>query len=165
MAGGTGSGGRRVAALVAILALAVVPAACGDDDEEEGGSEEAASAEEVTVTTSDTEDGYTWDVSPTPTAETTSITYENQSDEPHALIFARLGEGYTVDEAYELQGRKGSAITVAESNRKTSPGPGETTTVEVTEPIEPGEYVMLCPIAGKDRPHYQLGQLEEFEIE
>jgi hypothetical protein len=157
---------RRIVVALTTLALAVVPAACGGDDDEEGnGTEETASAGEVTVTTSDTEDGYTWDVAPTPTTETTSVTDENQSDEPHALIFARLGEGYTVDEAYELQGRKGSATVVAESDRQTSPGPGETTTVEVTEPIEPGEYVMLCPIAGAEGPHYKLGQLEEFTIE
>jgi plastocyanin len=165
MDGRDGLGRRALVALVAALALAIVPAACGDDDEDDSGSEEAASAETVTVTTSDTEDGYTWDVSPTPTADTQSVTFENESEEPHALIFARLGEGYTVDEAYELQGRKGSAITVAESDRQTSPGPGETTEIEVTEPIEPGEYAIICPIAGQDGPHYKLGQLEEFSIE
>ena len=37
------------------------------------------------------------------------MNFKNESKEPHALIFARLGEGYTVDEAVELEGKKGSA--------------------------------------------------------
>jgi hypothetical protein len=35
----------------------------------------------------------------------------------------------------------------------------------VTEPLDPGDYVLLCPLAGKDGPHYKLGQLDEFAIE
>jgi uncharacterized cupredoxin-like copper-binding protein len=151
---------RAVAGAVAALALGAGVAACGDEEETTAG-EETASAEEVTLTTGDTADGFAWDVEPTPTAETKTITYVNESKQPHALILARLGEGYTVDEAYKLEGEKGSATVVAESNRKTSPGPGETVTINVTKPIEPGSYAMLCPIPG----HYQQGQLEEFQIE
>jgi hypothetical protein len=160
MAGRDGLGRRALVALVAALALAIVPAACGDDDDE-GGTEETASAEEVTVTTSDTEDGYTWDVSATPTADTQSVTIENESEEPHELVLARINEGYTVDEAYELQGRKGSAELLAQTGAK----PGDSSTTEVRGSIEAGNYAMLCPIAGKDGPHYQRGQLEEFSIE
>jgi len=135
-------------------------AACGDDEETTSG-EETASAEEVTLTTGDTEGGFSWEVEPTPTADTKTITYTNDSKQPHALVFARINEGFTLEEAYELQGKKGSATTVAESDEKTSPGPGQTVTIDVTEPIEPGSYAMLCPIPG----HYQQGQLAEFEIE
>ena len=145
------------------LAGPVAVSGCGEDEEGETTTEETASVQEVTVTTGDTADGFTWEVSPTPTAETETITYANESKEAHALIFARLNEGYTVDEAYELQGRKGSATTVAESDEKTSPGPGQTVTIDVNEPIEPGNYILLCPIPGNP-PHYQQGQLEEFEI-
>ena len=150
---------RRIAVVLAALALSVSFVACGGDD---GDDEEAVSAETVTVTTSDTADGYEWDVSPTPTADTTSVEFVNDSNEFHALVFARLGEGYTIDEAYELQGEKGSAISVA---KDLEGPPGETATTEVNEPIEPGEYVLLCPIPGKDGPHYKLGQLAEFTIE
>jgi hypothetical protein len=123
----------------------------------------------------DAADGrYTWEVSPTPTAETTLVVFQNESKEPHELIFARLGEGYTVDEAYELQGEKGSATQVM---RTTSAAPGNRTAggqqagsptgeiADVTKPLTPGDYVMLCPIDGKDGPHYKLGQLAEFAIE
>ena len=65
------------------LALVFGVAACGDDDDSTtsaGGTEtttEAESAAEVTVTTGDTEGGYSWEVSPTPAADTTSIEYTN----------------------------------------------------------------------------------------
>ena len=73
----------------------------------------------------------------------------------------RINEGFTVDEAVELQGRKGSATTLAEQGA----GPGESKTVEITDPIEPGNYAMLCPIGSPEGFHYELGQLEEFTIE
>jgi hypothetical protein len=149
---------RFIGALAAVLTLALGAGACGDDDDEAT----EASAEEVTVTTSDTADGYTWDVSPTPTAETKSVTFQNDSKENHALLFGRLGEGFTVDEAYELEGRKGSATDVI---RATVVGPGQSKTADVIEPLDPGDYALLCPIAGKDGPHYKLGQLAEFSIE
>ena len=154
------NGKRSLVGALAALALGVGAAACGDDEETTAGAE-SASAEKVTLTTGDTADGFSWEVEPTPTAETKTITYVNQSELPHALLFARLGEGYTIDEAYKLQGRQGSATVVAQSDRQTSPGPGETVTIDVTKPLDPGNYAMLCPIPG----HYQQGQLEEFEIE
>jgi ABC-type glycerol-3-phosphate transport system substrate-binding protein len=152
---------RALAAIAGALTLTFVVSACGGgDDDTTATTTEAASAEQVTVTTGDTSDGYSWDVSAAPTGETQTIEFVNESKEAHGLILARLGEGFTVDEAYELQGRKGSAITVAEGGA----GPGETRTAKVKEAIEPGSYVLLCPISGKDGPHYKLGQLSEFEI-
>jgi hypothetical protein len=154
--------GKRWAIVLGVAAAGVVAlgaGACGGDDDEETTE---ASAEKVTVTTGDTADGYTWDVSPTPTAETNSVTLQNESKEEHGLIFARLGQGYTVDEAYELEGEKGSATEVI---RATGAGPGKSATADVTEPLDPGDYVLLCPLAGKDGPHYKLGQLDEFAIE
>jgi uncharacterized cupredoxin-like copper-binding protein len=152
-------GMRAVATTVTALALAGGVAACGSDDEDSGssdGSTEAASAEEVTVTTADIEDGYSWEVEPTPTTETKEVTFVNDSEEEHGLIFAKLNEGFTLEEAYELEGRKGSTVPYVEGGAK----PGTTETFEVENPVEPGTYVLLCPIPG----HYQLGQLEEGEI-
>lgn len=160
------SGNRRVATLAASLALGLGIVACGDDEEETtSAGEESASAEEVTLTTGDTADGYSWDLSATPTADTKTVKYVNESDEPHALVFARINEGYTLEEAYELQGRKGSAEVLIESGRKDSPGPGETSSFEITDPIEPGNYAMLCPIGTPKGQHYKQGQLAEFEIQ
>jgi hypothetical protein len=148
-----------VAGLAAAGVIALGVSACGGDDDEETTE---ASAEKVTVTTSDTADRYTWDVSPTPTAETKSVTLKNESEEEHGLIFARLSKGYTVDEAYKLEGEKGSATEVT---RATGAGPGKSATADVTEPLDPGDYFLLCPIVGKDGPHYKLGQLDQFAIE
>jgi uncharacterized cupredoxin-like copper-binding protein len=148
-----------IVAAAAALTVGVGVAGCGDDGDSNG--EETASAEKVMLTTDDAADGFAWEVEPTPTADTKTISYTNNSKQPHALIIARLGEGFTLEEAYKLQGKKGSATIVAETDRKTSPQPGETVTVDVTKPIEPGSYAMFCPIPG----HYQQGQLKEFEIE
>jgi len=167
---------ERPALLLSSLALGALGlVACGGDGDKE--TTEAASPGRVTVTTSDAADGrYTWDVSPTPTAETNLVVFKNESKEPHALIFAKLSEGYTVDEAVELEGRKGSATEVIGRtfvppvNHDAGGGPSvEIADVMkphgVKEPLTPGDYVMLCPLAGKDGPHYKLGQLAQFAIE
>ena len=155
-------GTRRTATIIASLALAAGIAACGDDEEDtDSGGEEAASAETVTVTTGDTADGYSWEVEPTPTAETTTIEYVNDGKEEHALIFARINEGYTLEEAYELQGEKGSAEVLVEGGAQ----PGKTATFKVNGEVEPGNYALLCPIGTPKGLHYKQGQLEEFEIQ
>ena len=150
---------KRGMAIAAMSALAIVAIGCGDDESEESGDAEAA-IEEVTLIADD-RDGYSFELSDTPTAETTSVVFDNQGEEEHFLVFARLNEGYTLDEAVELQGEKGSTVTYVEDGAK----PGESRTFEITKPLEPGEYVMLCPIPSKEGPHFELGQLEEFTIE
>jgi hypothetical protein len=150
-------------AFCALATTAVIGAAgCGDDDEES--SEESASAgpEEVTLVADDAGGEYTFELSETPTAETTSVVFDNQGEEGHFLVYARLNEGYTLEEAVNLEGEKGSADVLIEKGAR----PGETKTFEITKPIEPGNFVMLCPIPTKDgTPHFELGQLEEFSIE
>ncbi len=153
---------RRAGRLSAVLAsLAIGLAACGDDDSDEGTSAtsegSAASAEEVTLTAVE----YEFDLSATPTADTKTVTFQNDGKEPHVLIFARINEGFTLDEAFKLEGKKGSAEEIGEADA----GPGQTATVDIKEPLEPGQYAMLCPLPGKGgEPHYKLGQLAEFEI-
>ena len=151
--------GPRAAAVMLAAVLTLGVTACGDDDDSASSSDEAesASAEEVTVTAEE----YTFDLSATPTADTKSVTFDNQGKELHVMIFARLSEGFTVDEAVELEGKKGSATVVAQ----TEAPPGEIKTVPVKKSLEPGDYAMLCPIGGPDGPHYKLGQLQEFAIE
>lgn len=158
------SGGKRKFASLAIAgALAFGIAACGDDDDEgsegsEASTEEAASAEEVTVTATE----YDFELSATPTTDTQSVTFDNQGKEFHVMVFALLSEGVTLEEAVAAQGEKGTATMIAQAEA----APGKSTTVEIEEPIEPGgPYVMLCPIEGKDGAHYELGQLEEFDVQ
>ena len=131
----------RIAAVTAAATLALGVAACGDDEDDSGSeATESASAEEVTVTAVE----YEFDLSATPTADTQSVTLDNQGKEPHALIFARINEGFTAEEAIQLQGEKGSAEIVAQ----TDAGPGQSKTVKLKKPAEAGEYAMLCPIGG-----------------
>jgi plastocyanin len=143
---------RRILGVAsAALALALGAAACGDD-------EAATDASEITVTA----DEYSFDLSTTPTAETKSISFENVGEEPHALIFVRLNEGFTLEEAFKLQGRKGSAEVVADEAQAK---PGESTTARVGGPLEPGSYAMVCPLRTKDgESHFSLGQQQEFQI-
>lgn len=159
-----GSRGRRTSACALAVAAAIGLAACGDDDSTTSASEdetttETASAETVTVTATE----YDFALDPgTPTTETKTIEFVNDGKDPHALIYARINEGFTLDEAYELQGRKGSAEMLGEVDA----GPGKSGTLKVRGPVEPGDgYVLLCPIGGPEGLHYKLGQLEEFSIE
>lgn len=161
--------GRAFAGLAVAGVLAFGVAACGDDEDDEGSSgsesteettEDTASAEEVTVEATE----YEFALSATPTAETTSVTFDNQGEEFHVFIFARINEGFTVEEAIEAQGEKGTAEMIVETQAE----PGESMTVEIEAELEPGAYAMLCPITSKlseGTPHFELGQLEEFDIE
>ena len=157
------TGGKRKLASFAIAgALAFGVAACGDDDDDEGSessetTEETASAEEVTLTATE----YEFDLSATPTAETEEITFDNQGEKFHVMVWAQLAEGVELEEAIKAEGEKGTATTIAEAEA----APGESTTVEVEEEVGPGPYVMLCPIQDEDGAHYELGQLVEFEVE
>jgi len=154
---------RILLGALAMLAISLGAVACGDDDDESADSSatttetDTASAEEVTVTAEE----YSFDLSATPTTDTKEVTFDNQGQEFHVMIFARINEGFTVEEAVKMEGEGGSADLLAEAES----APGKTTTAKVKGPIEPGSYAMLCPIESKDGPHYELGQLEEFDIE
>ncbi len=143
-------------ALVLLLGLG----ACGGDDSTD--SSEASTSTEISAETVEvTATEYEFALSTNPTTETTSIEFVNDGAEPHALVFAKLNEGFTVDEAFELEGKKGSAVNYGSTGAE----PGKTATLAIKKPIEPGDYVLLCPIGGPDGPHYKLGQLAEFAIE
>lgn len=158
---------RAVAVLLATAALGL--AACGDDEEESTGS----AAEESTSTEATTEEAsaeaidvvateYAFDVSATPSAETKSFSITNDGEEFHVMLFAKINEGFTLDEAIELEGEKGSTEMIAQAELP----PGQTVEAKVESPITAGEYAMICPVETKDKePHYELGQLEEYTIE
>jgi uncharacterized cupredoxin-like copper-binding protein len=153
---------RRARLLTGTLiagALSLGFAACGDDGEDSGGEEAATEESAATVEVVATE--YDFELSATPSADTQEVTFDNQGEEFHVMIFARINEGHTLEEAIKAQGEKGTATTIAEAEAE----PGKSTTVEVQEEIGPGSYAMLCPIEGPEGAHYELGQLEEFELQ
>jgi hypothetical protein len=151
--------------LAAVLALSLLTAACGDDDDD-GGSEEAAT-EETTTTAGPTEvdvtaGEYFFELSETPESPgPVTVRMTNEGTEPHALILARVNEGYTLDEAFEAQGGKGTAKTLGELNAS----PGQEAKREITAELTPGHYAMVCPVETKGVSHYEEGQAVEFDVE
>ena len=153
---------KRWLALFGVVALTVgAIAGCGDDDDDGDGGDAATTEEAAVTEITVTADEYSFELNDTPTTDTESVTFDNQGKEGHAFVLAQLGEGFTLDEAIKLEGEKGSAVTFAEGGA----GPGETQKIKVTEPIAPGEYLMLCPIQSPEGAHYELGQLEEVTVE
>jgi plastocyanin len=145
-----------------VLALTMGVAACGDDDDEGDDSAatttESASAETVDVTGDD----FSFELSATPTAETTEVTFENVGEEEHELIFAKINEGYTLEDAIKAEGEQGTVEDIGFSFAK----PGEEgKPIEIKKPLEPGNYAMVCTIPFQGEPHYDLGMQEEFTIE
>jgi plastocyanin len=146
----------------ATTALALGAAACGgddDDDDSAATTTEETSAETVSVTGTE----YAFDLSATPNAETQEVTFENAGQEDHNLIFAKINEGYTLDDALKAEGEKGTAeevgFTVAKPGEEGKP-------IEIKKPLEPGNYAMVCTVSTKDGPpHFELGMTEEFTIE
>jgi hypothetical protein len=148
-------------ASVAAAGLAILAIGCGDDESEDSGEEASSESVEQVTLIADDRDGYSFELSDTPTTETKSVVFDNQGEEGHFLVFARLNEGYTLEEVIELEGEKGSAEVYVEKGA----GPGQTKTFELSKSLQPGDYAMLCPIPSKEGPHFELGQLEEFSIE
>jgi plastocyanin len=144
-----------------VLALSLGAVACGDDDEDEG--EETTAAEEASAETVNvTGDDFSFDLSATPTAETQEITFENVGEEPHELIFAKINEGYTLEDAIEAEGEEGTAEEIGFS--RAAPGE-EGRPIEIKKPLEPGTYGMVCTIPYEGQPHFELGMQEEITIE
>jgi hypothetical protein len=150
----------RLVVALGVLATAMFAGACGGDDDDDDSGGEEASATDVTVTAKE----YSFDLSATPTADTEKVALQNDGKLPHVLVFARINEGFTLDEAFKLEGEKGSATEVLQPPLQVEPG--QTKTAEVKGPLEPGSYAMVCPIpAGGGKTHYDLGQVQEFDIE
>jgi hypothetical protein len=157
----------RIGAIAAAVMLTGAFVACGDDDDSDDSAatettSEAADTASVTLTADDAGGEYTFELSATPTAETEEVVFDNQGQQPHALVFAKINEGYTLEEAFELEGRKGSAVTYVEGGAE----PGKSQSYKLDKPLEAGSYAMLCPIGGNSpSAHWKNGQLEEFSIE
>jgi hypothetical protein len=148
----------------ATMVLALGAAACGgDDDDDESASAtttEETSAETVDVTATE----YEFELSATPTADTREITFNNAGQEDHDLIFAKINEGFTLDDALEAQGRKGTAEEIRPV-LFAKPGDEAKGTIEL-DGLEPGNYAMVCSVSSKGGPpHFELGMTEEFTIE
>ena len=109
-----------------------------------------------------TAEEYSFDLSATPTADTEEVVFDNVGKEFHVMVFARINEGFTLEEAIELQGEKGSAEIVAETERRA----GATKRPSRLADRSSRATTRCCArSADQDGAHYELGQLEEFSIE
>ena len=158
----TGARARYMTAAFAVTGgLGLAAFGCGDDDSTtsaDSSSTTEASADTVEVTTGE----YFFELDSDLTPDTKTISITNEGKEFHVMILAKIADGYTLDEAVKLQGKKGSAEVLAEAELP----PGKTVDAELQQPVESGEaYTMLCPVGGPKGPHYDLGQLEEIEVE
>jgi len=92
------------------------------------------------------------------------VSFANEGEEPHMLIFAKLNEGSTLEDAIKAEGEDGTTTDIG-----TIPPvePGQEAPATISADItEPGEYFMLCPLETKDgEPHFELGQLKEYEVQ
>jgi hypothetical protein len=157
---------RLLACVAVALCGGLLWAGCGGDDDE--GDGEGTAAEETTATEASgptevtvTAEEYSFELSETPSAPgDATFILDNVGQEPHVLLAARINEGFTLDEAFELQGRQGSAEELGESFAR--PGQqGKPLEIELT----PGDYALICPIGANGKSHFELGQRAEFTIE
>ena len=103
---------------------------------------------------------YEFALSANPTTDTTEINFINDGEEEHALVFAKLNEGFTVDEAFELEGKKGSAVQLRIDRSQAR----QDVDARDQEADRARRLRLALPDRGSRRLHYKLGQLEEFEI-
>lgn len=149
---------RKTGLAVIASAVALVAAGCGDDDDNGGGDGDGGGPTQIDVTAGE----YFFELSETPESTgPVTVTMTNDGGQPHALIFARINEGFTLDEAFEAQGRKGTAEQLGELGA----GPGQEAKGEISANLTPGHYAMVCPVETKGVSHYEEGQSVEFDIE
>lgn len=146
---------KSLAPLAALLVLGTGLAACGNDSDS---STEAAAGggQQIDVTAVD----YAFEGLPDTLEQgPVSVSFKNEGDEDHMLVFGKLNEGVTLDEV------KRSDVTELGTIPPTAPGEESQATIS-TEISEPGNYFMLCPLKTKDgKNHYDLGQEYEFTVE
>ena len=88
------------------------------------------------------------------------MVFDNQGEQGHFLVFARLNEGFTLDEAVELEGGKPAGRHLRRGRR----GAGQVGDVRDQEAARAGQLRDALSDSVAEGPHYTLGQLEEFEI-
>jgi hypothetical protein len=155
-----------ISKLTVLLVLGLVAAGCGGGDEEEGGTteeappaEETAGPQEITVTA----DEYSFELSDDFRAGQATVSLDNVGEEEHELIFVKINEGFTFEEAIQAQGQRGTTEMIG----VIPPSPaGELASETIEADLEPGSYGMVCTLRNDDRElHLELGQQLEFPIE
>ncbi len=140
--------------------LSMGAVACGGDSETTA-TDAAAGGQQIDITAVDYEfEGVPDTLEQGPV----SVSFKNEGDEQHMLIFGKLNEGFTIEDAIKAEGEKG---TVEDLGTIPPVEPGQESKATITTEItEPGDYFMLCPLETKDgENHFDLGQQYEFSVE
>lgn len=119
-------------------------------------------ATRVDVTASE----YTFDFTKELTAGPTSFVLKNAGNEVHFMTFTRIADGHTVEEALAFEGDAEEAGLVegggSDSGLAATGGDDEEV---ATFDLEPGNWVMLCFVAGPDgTPHAFTGMATPFTV-
>lgn len=165
---------RTFARATTALFVVLGTAACGDAaDTSDGKSRETDNGSQDN-TLNIVQNDYAFAISGEPTGGTLSIAVDNAGKELHELIFTKLLDGKTFEEARAaldaaaedvedpLAGLADSNPVLDDFGGAQAPG----TTYTITGPdVEAGEYVLRCNIPNADGvPHYKLGMLASVTI-
>ena len=133
-----------------------------------GGGEEDEVEQDPSVTELDPEAArsdvvateYAFEFAP-PAAGRTSLVMDNQGEESHVMLVARLAEGATLDQALEADD---PGEFVEEEYESDIAAPGEEAVV--TADLTAGEWAMVCYLPTVEgEPHFALGMAETFTVE
>ena len=176
-ADGRGALARRVLALFVAMLLAVAMVACGDDgeDSEDPAAQEEPAEEETTpeeeegagdLTVSATE--YAFDFPETLPAGPVSITLQNDGEQVHHLILAKLtDDAPPIEDLIEMQNPDKFLEEDLTGNKPPLAKPGQTAPTTVDTELTSGTYGYVCfmPDEKKKQPHAFLGMYGTFEVE
>lgn len=98
-----------------------------------------------------------------PEAGPVSFVMDNQGEEPHMMMVARLADGVTAEDALASPDpvTEGLVDVLGESDPAT---PGEDAVLAI-DGLEAGNYLMVCLIPDEaGTPHVELGMVEEFSV-
>ena len=166
---------KRFLAVVAVaLVVLLGTGACGNGTGAPGDESSDTSVQSVDNTLRIVERDYEFEISGEPAGGTLTIAVDNSGKELHELIFTRLLDGKTFDEAKAaldtaaedvedpLAGITDSDAVIDDLGGAQAPG----TSFTITGPdVEAGDYVLRCNIPNADGvPHYKLGMLAQVTI-
>jgi hypothetical protein len=133
---------------------------CGIDHSEDAAPEGASydvdnAATRVDVTATD----FAFDI-PAVAAGRTSFVLNNEGEEAHIMVFFKLADGATLEDA--LASETGEGIEGSWGTNIAATG-GDTEAI--TFDVEPGNYGVVCFLPTTDgTPHFMLGMQKEFSV-
>jgi len=156
---------NRLAALLSVVALVSLLGACGKSNDNPAVSGDATTTTAKTNTLAIEAKEYAFDLPKTAEAGLVTINFKNAGTMPHVASLNRVDAG------------KGVADVLAELNKQTQgpppawlhasggplQNPGGTKTF--TTNLDPGTYVIYCPVPGPDgKPHFASGMIGQIEL-